>query len=216
MDRNGEGELSVDQRFWDNWEPTFSPDGHRLAFVSSRENLGWEIYSMNIGESDINPRPLICENIPEDWLKWGPAWSPTDEERIAFVVQSGTDLDAERQTDIWVMDDEGANCQQLTEGDASNLGPTWSPDGRQIAFLSDRNGNFEVYIMDRNGRNPHNVTNTPDFDETYVAWSPDGNWLAFTRDIGANDEVFVMTIDGEHVTNITQNSAADWGPVWLP
>ena len=145
-----------------------------------------------------------------------PTWFPTDEQRIAFAVQSRGDSGAKAQIDIWLMDDEGANCQRLTEGDASNLGPAWSPDGQQIAFLSNRNGNYEVYIMDHSGRNPRNLTNTPDFEEKYVAWSPDGNWLAFTRDLNGNDEVFVMTIDGEHVTRVTQNSAADWDPIWIP
>ncbi len=215
MDPDGRGVMSIDNRYWDNWEPTFSPDGQRVAFVSSRENRGWEIYTMDIGDLDTNPRCLTCDNPAKDAQKWGPAWSP-DGKRIAFVMQNEGDSEYEGQADIWIMDADGTNYEQLTNDDSINKKPAWSPDGKRLVFVSNRDGNFEIYVMDANGHNPINMTNSP-FDENGPAWSPDGNWLAFSRRVSArNEDIFVMTIDGVHLTNLTNNNADDWDPIWVP
>ena len=97
------------------------------------------------------------------------------EARIVF--KSGT---PERQ-DIYVMDADGKNVKQLTQDKFYDAQPAWSPDGKQIAFESDRDGFFfEIYVMSADGKQPINLTQHPVVDHGGPAWSPDGKRIAFS------------------------------------
>ncbi|MFC1974814.1 DPP IV N-terminal domain-containing protein [Chloroflexota bacterium] len=222
---DGQREVSIDNRYWNNWEPTWSPDGQQVAFTSSRANLDWEIYSMNIDGSDLGL--LKCDNIEDqdwlEWLKFAPAWSP-DGQRIAFVVQSKERDQYEGQADIWMMDADGANCQPLTDNEESqrtaiDKAPDWSPDNQRLVFVSNRDGDFEMYIMDADGGNRRKVTKAPPH-VNYPDWSSDGNWLTFSvstkREDRRPDAIYVMTVEGDYLTNISDGSGEDWYSIWLP
>ena len=64
----------------------------------------------------------------------------------------------------------------LTRG--SDYSPSWSPDGEHITFMSYRDGNGEIYVLDADGKNPQNLTNNPAEDWS-PSWSPDGEHIAF-------------------------------------
>jgi Tol biopolymer transport system component len=64
-----------------------------------------------------------------------------------------------------------SNLKRLTDNAAEDMFPTWSPDGSQIAFQSDRDGNSEIYVMNADGINLRNLTNNP-ADDTLPAWYP--------------------------------------------
>ena len=80
----------------------------------------------------------------------------------------------------------------------------------KIAFVSDRDGNAEIYVMDADGSNPTNLTNNPAVDG-FPVWSPDGRKIAFVSDLDGNAEIYVMDADGSNQTNLTNNPAYD-GP----
>jgi tricorn protease-like protein len=84
-----------------------------------------------------------------------------------------------------------------------------------IAFRSDRDGNYEVYVMDADGSNPVRLTNSVDVDKD-PAWSPDGTRIAFASDRDGNSEVYVMNADGSNPINLTNSAGADWDPAWSP
>ncbi|NJN67618.1 MAG: hypothetical protein HC884_13355 [Chloroflexaceae bacterium] len=71
----------------------------------------------------------------------------------------------------------------------------WSPDGQQLAFLSERDGNVDIYLMSANGTNQRNLTNHPAYDGS-PAWSPDGSRLAFvsSRDGACTIEISISSI----------------------
>jgi len=87
---------------------------------------------------------------------------------------------------------------------------------RRIAFMSNRDGPLEIYVMNANGSGQTNLTNNPAGDSD-PAWSPDRSKIAFTSDRDGNDEIYVMNADGTDQTNLTQYPAADdSGPAWSP
>ena len=92
--------------------------------------------------------------------------------------------------------------------------PRWSPDGMRIAFLSNRDGNSEIYVMNADGSDVTNLTNSPG-NELYPVWSPDGSRIALeVESAGTTYEIFVMSADGSSKTNLTNNPDHDWAPDW--
>jgi hypothetical protein len=103
----------------------------------------------------------------------------------------------------------------LTANQTHDGFPSWSPDGTQIAFLSQREGNYNIYVMNADGTNQQRLTEnrTQDSDPT---WSPDGEWLAFISERDGNDEIYIMKTDGSNVCQLTDNGAQNWSPAWQP
>jgi Tol biopolymer transport system component len=104
-----------------------------------------------------------------------PAWSP-DGKKVAFVVFIGWMSNLNRNCqyqiyDIYVMDADGKNQTRLTDNKASDILPAWSPDGKKIAFTSNRDGNQEIYVMDADGKNQTRLTDNKAYDNDPV-WNP--------------------------------------------
>jgi TolB protein len=131
-------------------------------------------------------------------------------EQIAFTVN----ID-DQHSAIYVIDADGSNQQQLTDGkDVSQFG-SWSPDGKQIAFTSGRSGEEEIYIMNADG---NNVTQLTDHSPIAVdpLWSPDGQYLAFDLFDGKNTDVYLMDLKKKDSVNLTNNPANDFLGSWSP
>lgn len=117
--------------------------------------------------------------------------------------------------------------RRLTNNGANEGSPTWSPDGKKIAFISDRDKksscdqNFEIYSINPDGSDEKRLTDHPAID-MHPFWSPDGKKIGFTsqRDINLenpnilNPEVYVMDPDGRNEKRLTNHPAEDWGNSW--
>lgn len=116
---------------------------------------------------------------------------------------------------IYIYNLETKELRQLTNTDACDRDPEWFPTGDKIIFSSNRDGNFELYTMDLNGKNLQRITYTPDIDEIEPTVAPDGQRLAFTeeREEGYPFYIWVMNIDGTARKRIVVNGFA---PAWCP
>ena len=129
--------------------------------------------------------------------------------RIAFA--SNRDGDYE----IFVMNSDGSDQQQITHNEADDEHPGWSPDSARMVFASDRDGDSDIYVMDADGSNAARLTDN-DTDDAAPLWSPDGTRIVFYSDADGDDEVYVMNIDGSDLTQLTHNEHDDLVPNWSP
>ena len=139
--------------------------------------------------------------------------------QIAFT----SERDGNRE--IYVMDADGDKPRKLTDSPLVDWDPSWSPDGRHIAFTANgrpgdwgaRGGDLEIYMMEANGSNLRKLTNNLRQD-TDPAWSPDGKHIAYASTIDRNNEIYVMDVDGGKPRKLTSGDVHihNWKPSWSP
>lgn len=113
------------------------------------------------------------------------------------------------------MDADGNNVRRLTNMPGGDEYPSWSPDGSQIAFFSERGGIADTYIMDTNGRNAHRLAKKPIIAVAPV-WSPDGTEIAFWSSYwGGLANVGVIGADGTNIRNLTNSLGPDQWLSWV-
>ena len=109
-------------------------------------------------------------------------------DRIAFMSSRDTPSVPEDVTnwEIYSMNTDGSDQVNLTNREARDIDPAWSPDGTQIAFASDRTGSFQIHVMDSDGASQVQLTFGPGH-HVWPAWSPDGLELAYSSDEQGGD-----------------------------
>jgi Tol biopolymer transport system component len=128
--------------------------------------------------------------------------------------------DKAARTSIWALTFD-RNNQRVTarhkvmSNGTEDVEPALSPDGKRIAFSTDRDGNREIYAMNADGSDPVNLTRNPAQDME-PAWSPDGKFIAFVSTRDGNFEIYVMDANGRHQTPLTHDVAKELSPTWSP
>jgi len=142
--------------------PAWSPDGARIAFIGrpGGESAKSDIWVMDADGGRITQ----LTNNPDD--QGCPRWSPDGTQVLYTIYRDIGELFAVEE--IWVMNADGTGQRRLADRGAS---PVWSPDGEYIAFESDRDGDWEIFVMDADGNNQTQLTFNND-DDRAPAWSP--------------------------------------------
>ena len=186
-------------------------DSGIIAFYSDRDGNP-EIYIMNAdgsGQSRLTNDPDFDDS---------PAISP-DGSRIAFLTarHDPNPQFPNLKYEIYVMDVDGSDPVHLTNTEAAENHPAWSPDGSRILFDADydADGYAEIYRMNADGTDVTHLTFNLANDQ-FADWSPDGSRIAFSSDRNGNWDIYVMDADGGNQRPLT--SGPDWElfPAWSP
>jgi len=129
--------------------------------------------------------------------------------KIVFVNDHG------HHKEIYVMDYDGANVQQLTYNHSIDLLPKYSPDGKMIVFNSYKAGNPDAYLMDASGRNVRELSTRQGLN-TAPAWSPDGSQICLTLSRGGDPELYLLNRLGGIVRRLTYSPGVDTSPAFSP
>jgi Tol biopolymer transport system component len=187
-----------------DFNPSFSPDGSRIAFNSDRDsgpNGAHSIYTMNLDGSDIK---RITEGTGRN-----PSYSP---DGSTIVYQSDREGGREH---LWAVPVNGGEPRQITRGTQNDTAPNWSRDGTRIVYQSDAGGGVtHIFTVDARGGTPRQLTDGAARDNRPV-WSPDGKQIAFARFENNQWNIYVMNADGSNIRKLTDGTF-NINPSWSP
>ena len=179
----------------------------------------WALYTLRADGSDEQALTLTPGSEISDvtLLKiYDPAYSP-DGSQIVFSARL-SEAGGDEYEDLFITASDGGEIQRITNLFASHVeGASWSPDGTQLVFASDSDGDYDLYVMPADGGSPSPLTNN-EAEDRYPAWSPDGAWIAYASDATGPGtlEVWRMDPEGQQVKQLTDNQNSSLAPAWSP
>lgn len=178
----------------------------RVVFASSRDGNS-ELYRM-LPDGRSVQRLTFTAGASEN----APAGSPDGR----WIAYERMDPGGPAYTQIWLMSRDGRGAVMLTDGPFNSLHPSWSADSRKIALASDRDGDWEIYVLDLATRGLTRLTDNAWFD-VQPDWSKATGRIAFVSNRNSpNSELFTMAADGSDVRPLTVNYNGDASPSWAP
>jgi TolB protein len=247
MNTDGSGQHVVPWPSVQSYYPSFAPDGESIIFASNRDGE-FELYETSL-TGEITEIPTVSREIASPaispdgkWIiftivdnydksaialttrqggqvtilydkdGWDPTWSP-DGSRILFAGR------IEGRVQLFIMDRDGTNIQQVTDLDGLRGRNDWSSKGDLLStYIGEASVyNRNIYTFGTQGEGLRMITNGG--DNVAPSFSPDGNWIAFMsyRDhlrekFGC--EIYIMRVDGSDVRRLTDNDICDWQPRW--
>lgn len=158
------------------------PDGKKAICCVNRGS-NWELSTLDLRTGTIKKFLSGKQSLT------APQYSPD-----GSMLLYQTDFEGDEDHDVIVVGSEGGRQRRITDGVADNYNPTFSPDGRQIAFLSNRKADIEnVYLIGARGGRISRLTDE-ELPVRDLAWSPDGQMIAFHTGVGDEDTVSVVDV----------------------
>jgi Tol biopolymer transport system component len=186
----------------DDFAPSFSPNGARIAFTSDRHG-NYDVYTMNSAGRDLR---RITTNPGKDAF---PSWSPNGR-TLAFASNRSGDWE------IYTTNANGSgNLVQVTHRAGVDSLPAWSPDGTRLAFDAPRNGHYQICVVPARG-GTISVLTSGTARNVQPAWSPDGSKIAFTTNRSGSFGIWTIAVGSGTLHRVTTDSAAEFQPAWSP
>ena len=203
MDADGGNQENLTNHPADDRQPDWSPEGTKIAFVSSRDGAGSQIHIMDADGKSV----IRLTDVPGG--KRDPDWSP-DGQQIAFSV------DGRGENYIAVIDADGNNRERLQD---KAMGTSWSPDGKLIAFVSWRAWGIDkvsdIYVISADGQELKRVTHDMASQQA-PSFSPDGGQIAYHASDKGFGQIDVIDSDGTNRKRLTHNQVRHSHPAWSP
>ena len=223
-------------------EGYFSPDGRAIAYQGvPRGYPFYQIYVQPFARD--TPRPTTPARVSTGRGRTTCAWFSPDGRRLLFASShldpslDATEEAARRQADedrksgrrrryqwdfdpqmeIFTANLDGSELVRLTESPGYDAECSFSPDGRTVLVVSDRDGDPDIYVMNADGSDVRQLTDAPGYDGGPF-FSPDGRWIAYRTDRVEKDllQIHVMRADGSGDVAVTRGQGVHWAPFWHP
>ncbi|WMW23957.1 hypothetical protein RE474_07545 [Methanolobus sediminis] len=188
----------VRRQFLRPYHAAWSPDGSKIVFsagpaVKRTINVinadGTELTEIALG--DIRPQT-------QSWQSQ--IWSP-DGEKIVYQFNDGNN-------NIYTINTDGTEQQQLTSNESEDFAPCFSPDGNKIVFVSSRNGNEDIWLMDTDGSNLIQLTTNPERDDS-PSWNPQGDKIVFVSEREGNPDIWMIEFEENEIDTLTTHSESN-------
>jgi Tol biopolymer transport system component len=204
MRANGTHLKQVTTNHANELDPSFSPSGRRIVFMSDggshQQQPPYGLFTIRRNGSH---RHLVIRSGSQ------PVFSPTGG-RIAFVGLGGAGATTSN-TNIFTISARGHHKRQVTDSAVNDGEPSYSPDGKRIAYYRPVNGRFQIFSIRTGGRKDHQLTHRRSYARD-PEYSPEGTSLIFN----SGGDLFRMHADRSHLRRLTHSRALDSKPTWQP
>ena len=202
----GESPVRITSSDTEEFLGDWSPDGQWLVFSRRGGEDSQGLWLRN--PAGVNLFQLTSGN------DLAPVWSP-DGDAIAFV----RNVDGNRDIYLLLPEDDDdwrgpVKAEPLITSPEADHSPAWAPDGDTLAYVSNRDGNPEIYVVETDDDNPPLRLTTNEAEDSQPVWSPDGKRIAFVSDLHGEGEIFAMDADGSNQQRLTHNDTRDHSPDW--
>jgi Tol biopolymer transport system component len=184
------------------WGLAWTPDGRYIVFSSKRAGFA-TLWKIRTSGGEIEPLAGVGAN----------AFFPAVSSRGNLLAYANQELNV----NVWrvqVATSGRAHESKIISGSGFQVDDEFSPDGKRVAFASDRSGDMEIWVASIDAPNPHQLTSLRAPLTGSPCWSPDGRWIAFNSHLGEHTGVFVVSAQGGTPRRLTPPSIDALVPSW--